>query len=63
MQCAWRRCIYRTPIPKLVCNFDFKDTPRPGRPVEPNEGSIKALSDANRRITTREIAERLTLSN
>ena len=29
-------------------NFDLKDTPRPGRPVEANEGSIKALIDANR---------------
>jgi len=44
-------------------NFDLKNKPRPGRPVEGNEGSIKALIDANRRITTREIAERLTLSN
>ena len=41
-------------------NFDLKDTPRSGRPVEANEESIKALIDANRRITTREITERLT---
>ena len=34
-----------------------------GRPVEADEDTIKALIDANRRITTREIAERLNLSN
>ena len=44
-------------------NFDVEDAPRSGRPVEANEDTIKALIDANRRITTREIAERLTLSN
>ena len=44
-------------------NFDVEDTPRSGRPVEADEDTIKALVDANRRITTREIAERLNLSN
>ena len=48
-------------------NFDVEDAPRSGRPVEehnrPDEDTIKALIDANRRITTREIAERLNLSN
>ncbi|XP_025264307.1 histone-lysine N-methyltransferase SETMAR-like [Camponotus floridanus] len=44
-------------------NFDVEDVPRSGRPVEADEDTIKALIDANRRITTREIAERLNLSN
>ena len=43
-------------------NFDIEDAPRSGRPVEA-EDTIKALIDANWRITTREIAERLNLSN
>ena len=66
--CVWRRCIDRTPVPKLVCkfrsgNFDVEGAPRSGKPVEADEDTIKALIDANRRITTREIAERLNLSN
>lgn len=40
-------------------NFQVEDTPRSGRALEAEEGKIKALIDANRRITTREIAERL----
>uniref|UniRef100_V9IC99 Histone-lysine N-methyltransferase SETMAR n=1 Tax=Apis cerana TaxID=7461 RepID=V9IC99_APICE len=44
-------------------NFDIKDAPRSGRPVEADEDKIKALIEANRRITTREIATRLNLSN
>lgn len=44
-------------------NFDVEDAPRSGRPVKADEDTIKALIDANRRITTREIAERLNLSN
>ena len=44
-------------------NFDDEDAPRSGRPVEADEDTIKALIDANRRITTREIAERLNISN
>ena len=44
-------------------NFDVEDAPRSGRPVEADEDTIKALIDANRRITTCEIAERLNLSN
>ena len=44
-------------------NFDVEDAPRSGRPVEAGEDTIKALIDANRQITTREIAERLNLSN
>ena len=43
-------------------NFDVEDAPRSGRPVEADEDTIKAF-DANRRKTTREIAERLNLSN
>ncbi|GFU65941.1 histone-lysine N-methyltransferase SETMAR [Trichonephila clavipes] len=44
-------------------NFDVEDAPRSGRPVEADKDAIKALFDANRRITTREIGMRLNLSN
>ena len=44
-------------------NFDVEDVSRSGRPVEADKDTIKALVDANRRITTREIGERLNLSN
>ncbi|XP_035724083.1 histone-lysine N-methyltransferase SETMAR-like [Vespa mandarinia] len=44
-------------------NFDVEDAPRSGRPVEADKDTIKALVDANRRIATREIGERLNLSN
>ncbi|GFV79187.1 histone-lysine N-methyltransferase SETMAR [Trichonephila clavipes] len=44
-------------------NFDVEDAPRSGRPVEAEKEAIKALVDANRRITTREIGLRLNLSN
>ncbi|GFS53020.1 histone-lysine N-methyltransferase SETMAR [Trichonephila clavipes] len=44
-------------------NFDVEDAPRSGRPVETDKDAIKALVDANRRITTREIGLRLNLSN
>ena len=43
-------------------NFDVEDAPHSGR-SEADEDTIKALIDANRRITTREIAETLNLSN
>ncbi|GFV10856.1 histone-lysine N-methyltransferase SETMAR [Trichonephila clavipes] len=36
-------------------NFDVEDAPLSGRPVEGDNDAIKALVDANRRITTREI--------
>ncbi|GFU97202.1 histone-lysine N-methyltransferase SETMAR [Trichonephila clavipes] len=44
-------------------NFDVEVVPRSGRPVEADKDAIKALVDANRRITTREIGLRLNLSN
>ncbi|GFX26454.1 histone-lysine N-methyltransferase SETMAR [Trichonephila clavipes] len=44
-------------------NFDVEDAPRSGRPVEADKDAIKALVDANRRITTSEIGLRLNLSN
>ncbi|XP_017795708.1 PREDICTED: histone-lysine N-methyltransferase SETMAR-like [Habropoda laboriosa] len=54
----------RTPSPPpnniLGCS---ENAPRSGRPVEADKDAIKALVDANRRITTREIGERLNLSN
>lgn len=34
-----------------------------GRPVEANEHQIKALVEAHRRITTREIVKKLSLHN
>ncbi|GFW10219.1 histone-lysine N-methyltransferase SETMAR [Trichonephila clavipes] len=44
-------------------NFVVEDTPRSGRPVEADKDTIKALVNANRRITTRKIGLRLNLSN
>ncbi|XP_035725547.1 histone-lysine N-methyltransferase SETMAR-like [Vespa mandarinia] len=44
-------------------NFDVEDAPRSGRLVEADKDTIKALVDANQRITIREIGERLNLSN
>ncbi|GFT83373.1 histone-lysine N-methyltransferase SETMAR [Trichonephila clavipes] len=44
-------------------NFDVEYAPGSGRPVEADKNAIKALVDANRRITTREIGLRLNLSN
>ncbi|GFW74700.1 histone-lysine N-methyltransferase SETMAR [Trichonephila clavipes] len=44
-------------------NFDVEDAPRSGKPVEADKDVIKALVNANRRITTREIGLRLNLSN
>lgn len=44
-------------------NFDIEDAPRSRRPVKADEDTIKVLIDANRRITTCEVAERLNLSN
>ncbi|GFW85519.1 histone-lysine N-methyltransferase SETMAR [Trichonephila clavipes] len=45
-------------------NFDVEDAPRSGRLIEADKDMIKALVDANRRITTREIGLRLNyLSN
>ena len=44
-------------------NLNLEDAPRPGRLLEADVDNIKSLVDANRRITTREITERLNLSN
>ena len=44
-------------------NFNLEDAPRPGRPLEAEVDKIKSLVDANRRITTPAIAQRLNLSN
>ncbi|GFV91988.1 histone-lysine N-methyltransferase SETMAR [Trichonephila clavipes] len=44
-------------------NFDVEDAPRSRRPVEADKDAIKALVDANRRITTHDIVLRLNLSN
>ncbi|XP_047361037.1 histone-lysine N-methyltransferase SETMAR-like [Vespa velutina] len=40
-----------------------ENAPRSGSPVEDDKDTIKALVDVNQRITTREIRERLNLSN
>ena len=67
MRSVRRRCIERTPMPKLVCTILFRqfleDAPRPGRPFEADVDKMKSLIDASRRTTTPEIAERLNLSN
>lgn len=47
----------------LSCNFDLKAAPRSARPVEADEHQINTLVDANRRITTRDIAGKLNLHN
>ena len=44
-------------------NFNLQDASHPGSPFEADVDKIKPLVDANRRITTQEIAERLNLSN
>ncbi|GFU96820.1 histone-lysine N-methyltransferase SETMAR, partial [Trichonephila clavipes] len=44
-------------------NFNVEDAPRSGRPVEADKAAIKALVDANRRITTREIRIELLPDN
>ena len=41
-------------------NFNLENAPRPGRPFEADVDKIKSLV-ANRRIITRQIAERLNL--
>ncbi|GFX58596.1 histone-lysine N-methyltransferase SETMAR [Trichonephila clavipes] len=49
---------------KFRCgDFDVEDAPRSGWLDEADKDAIKALVDANRRITTREIGLRLNLSN
>lgn len=44
-------------------NFDIEDAPRFGKLVEADKDGIKALIDANQRITTRKIVRRLNLLN
>ena len=41
----------------------MKDGPSSGRPVEADEDTIKVWMDVDHPLTTREIAERLNLSN
>lgn len=43
-------------------NFDVEDRPRTGRPTEADNQEIKALVNANPKITTREIANSLNIS-
>ena len=44
-------------------DFDLKDAPRSGRPIEVDDDEIKAIIENNRRSTTREIAEKLSISH
>ena len=44
-------------------NFNPEDATRPGRSLEADVDKIKSLVDKNRRIATRDNAERLNLSN
>ena len=44
-------------------DFDLKDALRSGRPTEVNDDKIKAMIVNNRRSTTREIAEKLSISH
>ncbi|GFX68238.1 histone-lysine N-methyltransferase SETMAR [Trichonephila clavipes] len=48
---------------KKLTDVYGEDVPRSGRPVEADKDAIKALVEANRRITTREIGLRLNISN
>ena len=41
----------------------MEDAPRSGLSIKANDDNIKALVEADRQITTREIAEKLKLSN
>ncbi|GFV02887.1 hypothetical protein TNCV_3610161 [Trichonephila clavipes] len=43
-------------------NFEVVDAPRSGRTLEIDDDTIKALNDANQRLTNREITARLTSS-
>ncbi|GFX97737.1 histone-lysine N-methyltransferase SETMAR [Trichonephila clavipes] len=47
----------------VFLSVSILNAPRSGRPVEADKDAIKALVDANRRITTREIGSRLNLLN
>ena len=44
-------------------DFNFKDAPHSGRPIEVEYDKIKAMIKNNRRNTTREIAEKLNISH
>ena len=44
-------------------DFSLKDDQRSGRPVELNEDEIKTIIEADRHVTTREIAEKLNVSH
>ena len=55
-------------VPELVAkfrfgNFDVEDASCSGKLVEDDKDTIKALIDANQRITTCEISDRLNLLN
>ncbi|GIY76539.1 hypothetical protein CDAR_48301 [Caerostris darwini] len=65
IRCVWIRCIDNAnKFAKFRSgNFNGEDAPLSGKPVEDNEGKMKTLFDANRRITNHEITKRLFLQN
>ena len=44
-------------------DFDLKDASHSGRPTEVDDEKIKAMTENNRRSTTREIAEKRNISH
>ena len=44
-------------------DFHLKDAPRSGRPTEVVDDKIKAMTENNRRTTTREIAEKHNIAH
>jgi len=43
-------------------DFDVKDAPRSGSPIEIDDDKIKVLIESNRRLTTQEIVENLKMT-
>ena len=43
-------------------DFDVKEAPRSGRPIEVDDDKIKVLIESNRCLTTQEIAENLKMT-
>ena len=56
--------MFQNGFPKFSSgNVGLENAPRSGRPIEVADDKIKAHVDADHHITTREIAEKLRLSN
>ena len=55
MRCVRRRCIDRTPIPKLRSgSFNLENAPRPRRPLDADVDKIKSLVDRNQNNSSRD---------